>query len=40
MSAGALDPGYNMTDTAGLVQHLGQGYGPLDFMWPIAVQAR
>jgi len=37
---GALDPGYNKTDGAGNVQYLGQGYRPLDFMWPIAFQAR
>lgn len=37
---GALDPGYNMTDKAGAVRYLGQGYKPLDFMWPIAFQAR
>lgn len=37
---GALDPGYNMTDGDGMVQYLGQGYKPLDFMWPIAFQAK
>ena len=37
---GALDPGYNMTDKGGTVRYLGQGYKPLDFMWPIAFQAR
>lgn len=37
---GALDPGYNMTDKSGAVRYLGQGYKPLDFMWPIAFQAR
>ena len=37
---GALHPGYNMTDSAGNVQYLGQGYKSLDFMWPIAFQAR
>jgi hypothetical protein len=37
---GALAPSYNMTDKAGDVQYLGQGYKPLDFMWPIAFQAR
>ncbi|MEP5607433.1 MAG: hypothetical protein ABJP49_02915, partial [Marinobacter alexandrii] len=37
---GALHPGYNMTDKAGAVRYLGQGYKPLDFMWPIAFQAR
>lgn len=37
---GALDPGYNMTDGTGTVQYLGQGYKPLDFMWPIAFQAK
>lgn len=35
---GALHPGYNMTDSAGATQYLGQGYKPLDFMWPIAFQ--
>lgn len=37
---GALHPGYNMTDSAGAVRYLGQGYKSLDFMWPIAFQAR
>ena len=37
---GALDPGYNMTDGQGVVHHLGQGYKPLDFMWPIAFRAK
>ncbi len=37
---GALHPGYNKTDSAGVVRYLGQGYRPLDFMWPIAFQAR
>ena len=37
---GALHPGYNITDSNGVVRYLGQGYKPLDFMWPIAFQAR
>lgn len=37
---GALTPGYNMSDSKGTVFYLGQGYKPLDFMWPIAFQAR
>lgn len=37
---GALDPGYNATDRDGAVRYLGQGYKPLDFMWPIAFQSR
>lgn len=37
---GALDPGYNETDANGVVRYLGQGYKPLDFMWPIAFQTR
>lgn len=37
---GALDPGYNMADSKQVVRYLGQGYRPLDFMWPIAFQAR
>ncbi|EPX85992.1 hypothetical protein [Salipiger mucosus] len=37
---GALDPGYNKADKDGIVRYLGQGYKPLDFMWPIAFQAR
>jgi len=37
---GALDPGYNMADSDQIVRYLGQGYRPLDFMWPIAFQAR
>ena len=37
---GALEPGYNMADNKGTVFYLGQGYKPLDFMWPIAFQAR
>lgn len=37
---GALHPGYNKTDSGGTVRYLGQGYKPLDFMWPIAFQAR
>ncbi|WP_424969675.1 hypothetical protein [Dinoroseobacter sp. S76] len=38
--AGALHPGYNMTDDNGTVQYLGQGYKPLDFMWPLAFQTQ
>ena len=37
---GALHPGYNVTDSAKVVRYLGQGYRPMDFMWPIAFQAR
>jgi len=37
---GALDPGYNKPDSKQIVQYLGQGFRPLDFMWPIAFQAR
>jgi hypothetical protein len=37
---GALDPGYNKADSSGTVHYLGQGYRSLDFMWPIAFQAR
>ncbi|KMK66686.1 hypothetical protein [Puniceibacterium sp. IMCC21224] len=37
---GALHSGYNMTDKTGEVRYLGQGYKPLDFMWPIAFQTR
>ena len=37
---GALHPGYNKADSKGATQHLGQGYKPLDFMWPIAFQAK
>lgn len=37
---GALDPSYNKSDGSGAVRYLGQGYKPLDFMWPIAFQAR
>ncbi|WP_157936012.1 hypothetical protein [Paracoccus zhejiangensis] len=36
---GALDPAYNVSDSAGTVHYLGQGYKSLDFMWPIAFQA-
>lgn len=37
---GALDPGYNAPDANKLAHYLGQGYRPLDFMWPIAFQTR
>lgn len=38
---GALDPGYNATNPPQhTVYYLGQGYKPLDFMWPIAFQAQ
>jgi len=37
---GALHPGYNQTDKDNVVRYLGQGYKSLDFMWPIAFQAR
>jgi hypothetical protein len=29
-----------MTDSDKAVRYLGQGYRPLDFMWPIAFQSR
>ena len=29
-----------MADAKGTVHYLGQGYKPLDFMWPIAFQAK
>ena len=32
---GALDPGYNASGS-----YLGQGFRPLDFLWPIAFQAK
>ncbi|MFW2544322.1 hypothetical protein ACN2XU_16935 [Primorskyibacter sp. 2E107] len=37
---GALHKGYNMTNSAGTVVYLGQGFKPLDFMWPIAFQTK
>ncbi|KMW58561.1 hypothetical protein AIOL_003538 [Candidatus Rhodobacter oscarellae] len=38
---GALHPGYNVSNAQGSTHvFLGQGYKPLDFMWPIAFQAR
>ena len=37
---GALTPSYNMADSNQVTQYLGQGYLPLDFMWPIAFQAQ
>lgn len=37
---GALDPGYNASDSDDTTRYLGQGYRPLDFMWPIAFQAK
>ena len=37
---GALHRGYNKTDGEQKVRYLGQGYRSLDFMWPIAFQAR
>lgn len=37
---GALEPGYNAEDKGGAAQYLGQGYKPLDFMWPIAFRAK
>lgn len=37
---GALDPGYNAQDADKNVMYLGQGYLPLDFMWPIAFQTK
>lgn len=36
---GALDPGYNLTGTSSTpTMYLGQGFKPLDFMWPIVFQ--
>jgi len=37
---GALNPAYNMTDASGKTIYLGQGYKPLDFMWPIVFQSK
>ncbi len=37
---GALDPSYNHEDKSGTTQYLGQGFKPLDFMWPITFQAK
>ncbi|WP_112321727.1 hypothetical protein [Oceanibium sediminis] len=37
---GALGLTYNKADSGGVVRYLAQGYKPLDFMWPIAFQAR
>lgn len=37
---GALDPAYHAEDKAGTAHYLGQGYKPLDFMWPIAFRAQ
>lgn len=41
---GALDPGYHAKekhkDAEDIVKYLGQGYKPLDFMWPIAFQTK
>lgn len=41
---GALESGYNAKekhkDAENIVRYLGQGYMPLDCMWPIAFQAK
>lgn len=37
---GILHPAYNQHDKSGNVQYLGQGFKPLDFMWPIVFRAR
>ncbi|NIZ07947.1 hypothetical protein [Pseudooceanicola sp. HF7] len=37
---GALTPAYNASAKDGVVRYLGQGFKSLDFMWPIAFQAR
>ena len=37
---GALAPSYNKANSNGKTQYLGQGYKPLDFMWPIAFQTK
>ncbi|PWJ15033.1 hypothetical protein [Jannaschia seohaensis] len=37
---GVLSRTYNNVDTTQLAHYLSQGYRPLDFMWPIAFQAR
>jgi hypothetical protein len=37
---GALDPSYNVADADGTTQYLGQGFKPVDFMWPIVFQAK
>ncbi|MBP0483126.1 hypothetical protein [Sagittula salina] len=37
---GKLHPGYNMQDACSEVAYLGQGFMPLDFMWPIAFQTK
>jgi hypothetical protein len=37
---GALHAGYGEPNGKGITQYLGQGFLPLDFMWPIAFQAQ
>lgn len=37
---GALDPAYNAADSDGNTEYLGQGFKPLDFMWPIVFQTK
>lgn len=37
---GALHPGYNKADSCETTEYLGQGFLPLDFMWPIAFQTK
>ncbi|WP_296052140.1 hypothetical protein [uncultured Alteromonas sp.] len=37
---GALDPAYNAADSNGSTVYLGQGFKPLDFMWPIVFQTK
>lgn len=40
VATGALKPGYSAKDKEGHLQYLGEGYKPLDFMWPIVFHAR
>ena len=37
---GALDPAYYAADSEGNTEYLGQGFKPLDFMWPIVFQTK
>lgn len=37
---GALYPAYNAADSNGSTVYLGQGFKPLDFMWPIVFQTK
>ena len=37
---GALHPAYNASDSEGKTEYLGQGFKPLDFMWPIVFQTK